>query len=160
MYIPASLVCPSQPTSIRIQKHLSSKVLHVCEPQRLLLALLMLPDTGGSQKRRTRGISSIFTKAVPTLPPISKEGALKGKAAREYIEERLYALPEPDRIPTLVCVAYALHGMMPEETAKQETWKNVLRAVDVIGGKRTPSKDLQDLGEEIAEKAILLCGYT
>ncbi len=158
MYILASLVSHSLPSSIRIQKQLRSKILHACEPQRLLLALLMLPDTGGAQKRRTRGITDVFTKAVPTLAPISKEGALKGKAAREYIEERLFALSEPDRIPALVCVAYALHGMMPEELTKQETWKNVLLAVDVIGGRRTPSKDLQDLGEEIAEKAMILCG--
>ena len=158
MYIPASLVSPSAPSHIRIPKKLNSKVLHFCEPQRLLLALLMLPDTGGSQKRKTRGINSVFLKAVPTLTPISKEGAMKGKAAREHIEERLYALPEPTRIPTLVCVAYALHGMMPEETTKQETWKNVLLAIEVIGGKRTPPKVLQDLGESIAEEAMKLCG--
>ena len=124
MYIPVSLIAP--PSKIRIPKQLHKKIHSSVEPQRILLAVLMLPDTGSSQKRRSRGINEIFVRAVGKLAPISKSAALKGKAAREYIEERLYALPEEDRIPTLICVAYALHNMMDLETTKQEVWKEVL----------------------------------
>lgn len=155
MYIPASLV--SAPTKIRIPKQLHRKIHSLVEPQRILLALLMLPDTGGAQKRRSRGISDIFVRAVGVLAPISKNAALKGKAAREYIEERLYALPVEERIPALVCVAYALHGMMDQETTKKEVWKDVLLAVEAIANGRTPPERLHDLGEQIAENAMKLC---
>lgn len=155
MYILASLV--SAPTKIRIPKQLHRKVHSSVEPQRILLAMLMLPDTGGSQKRRTRGINDIFVRAVGALVPISKSAALKGKAAREYIEEHLYALPEEDRIPALVCVAYALHGMMEQEETEKQVWKEVLLAVEAIANGRTPPEHLHDLGEQIAEGAMKLC---
>lgn len=95
------------------------------EPHRLCLALLkMLRARDGA--RLTRGVDAVFVAAAMTLPALCERASLAARAEVERIHEELTQLPEADRVPVLLALAYALH----ESSPSTPPWRDVALALD------------------------------
>lgn len=92
---------------------------------RLALAILHMV-TSRDHARCERDAMLIAAAARATLPPLSLAAEAREVAEAGRIFDATEALDAPDRVPVLLCVAYALHECTPDGPE----WAAVGRALD------------------------------
>lgn len=96
-----------------------------CEPHRLGVAVLRMV-TSRSLMRCLRGADEIHARALASLPPLTPAAHTQRQVWCDAIFDAVEVLPASERVPVLLCVAYALH----EHAPAGEVWDDVARAID------------------------------
>ena len=96
-----------------------------CEPHRLGVAILRM-ITSRSLMRCLRGADEIHARALASLPPLTPAAHAQRQAWCDRIFDAVETLPASERVPVLLCVAYALH----EHAPVGGVWDDVARAID------------------------------
>ena len=96
-----------------------------CEPHRLGVAILRM-ITSRSLMRCLRGADEIHARALASLPPLTPTAHAQRQVWCDRIFDAVEVLPASERVPVLLCIAYALH----EHAPAGEVWADVARAID------------------------------
>lgn len=122
-YLVPALV--SRPASARVR--LGPAPVERCEPHRLGLAILRMVSSRDLM-RCIRGADAIHARALASLPPLTHAAHAQRQVWCDRIFDGVEALPASERVPVLLCVAYALH----EHAPAGEVWADVARAIDAL----------------------------
>jgi hypothetical protein len=114
----------ARPTTALVRRRTRPTTDEIGAP-RLALALLHMV-TSRDHARCERDAVTIAAAARATLPPLSLAAEAREVAEAGRIFDAAEALDAPDRVPVLLCVAYALH----ERTPDGPEWAAVGRALD------------------------------
>ena len=97
-------------------------------PERALVAVLkMMHSREGA--RVARGVDGIARRALRTLPRMHPAAVEAGDAKLSALHDAVAALPQPDRVPAILALGYALHERV---TATGEAWDDCARALDAV----------------------------
>lgn len=122
-YLASAIVAPPVGALVR----LGPAPVTRCEPHRLGLAILRMVSSRDLM-RCLRGADAIHARALATLPPLTREAHAQRQAWCDRIFDAVEVLPASERVPVLLCVAYALH----EHAPAGEVWEDVARAIDAL----------------------------
>lgn len=117
-----------------------------CEPHRLGVAILRM-ITSRSLMRCLRGADEIHTRALASLPPLTPAAHAQRQVWCDRIFDAVEVLPASERVPVLLCVAYALH----EHAPTGEVWADVARAIDGLhrGAESVEARAAEREGREV-----------
>ena len=140
-YLSPALV--SRPSSALVR--LGPAPVARCEPHRLGVAILRM-ITSRSLMRCLRGADEIHARALASLPPLTPAAHAQRQGWCDRIFDAVEVLPASERVPVLLCVAYALHEHAPTGDA----WADVARAIDALcrGAESVEAKAAEREGRE------------
>ena len=115
----------SRPTTARVR--VGPAPVTRCEPHRLGVAILRM-ITSRSLMRCLRGADEIHARALASLPPLTPAAHEQRQVWCDAIFDAVEVLPASERVPVLLCIAYALH----EHAPAGEVWADVARAIDAL----------------------------